>query len=309
MDHIACLSQSFVGYIRELFVPVFLGFLFSGIINEFVPENFVQKYMGDDSIKSIFMATGVGIILPVCCMGSLPIAMTLRTKGARLGPVLAFLIATPATSVPALLITWKMMGPMYTVFMACTVIVMGIVMGLIGRNMSIVSMDTKPRDQSCSDDCCGDNHKNIKSRRLTLRIINALSYAFIELPRKIGFELFLGALIASVIVSFSAVREFVQFQLAGFKGYIILVLIGLIDYVCSTGSVPVAHALVQSGVSAGKSIVYLLMGPITSYAALLVIRKEFGGKVLIFYLGVIAVVSILAGLTYDLLWAHKNFVG
>jgi uncharacterized membrane protein YraQ (UPF0718 family) len=303
MDHIACLGQSFVGYIRELFVPVFLGFLFSGFINEFVPENFVQKYMGDDSIKSIFMATCIGTILPVCCMGSLPIAMTLRTKGARLGPVLAFLVATPSTSAPALLITWKMMGPTYTVFMACTVIVMGFVMGLVG-NICNSPEKIKSPDGCCSDSCCGDDHKHGNKSGLNSRIINALKYAFIEQPRKIGFELLIGALVASVIVSFAAVREFVQVQLAGFKGYIILVLIGLIDYVCSTGSVPVAHALVQSGVSAGKSIVYLLMGPITSYGTLLVIRKEFGGKVLGLYLVVIAGVSILAGLTYDLLWAR-----
>jgi uncharacterized membrane protein YraQ (UPF0718 family) len=303
MDHIACLGQSFAGYIRELFVPVFLGFLFSGLINEFVPENLVQKYMGDDSIKSILMATCVGIILPVCCMGSLPIAMTLRTKGARLGPVLAFLVATPATSAPALLITWKMMGPTYTVFMACTVIVMGFVMGIVG-NVFTSPERIKSPDECGSENCCGDGHKHANIRGFDSRIINALKYAFIELPRKIGFELFIGALVASVIVSFAAVREFVQFQLAGFKGYIILLLIGLIDYVCSTGSVPVAHALVQSGVSAGKSIVYLLMGPITSYGALLVIRKEFGGKVLGLYLVVIAAVSILAGLTYDLLWAR-----
>ena len=303
MDHIACLGQSFVGYVRELFVPVFLGFLFSGFINEFVPENLVQKYMGDASIKSIFMATCIGTILPVCCMGSLPIAMTLRTKGARLGPVLAFLVATPATSAPALLITWKMMGPSYMLFMACTVIVMGFVMGIVG-NMCNSPERVKSSDGCCSDSCCGDEHKSGDHSRFNSRIINALKYAFIELPRKIGFELLLGALVASVIVSFGAVRDFVRLQLVGFKGYIILVLIGLIDYVCSTGSVPVAHALMQSGVSAGKSIVYLLMGPITSYGTLLVIRKEFGGKVLGLYLAVIAGVSVLAGLTYDLLWAR-----
>ena len=296
MDPIECLSQSFIGYVRELFIPIVLGFLFSGLINEFVPEKLVQKYLGDDSVKSIFMATWVGVLLPVCCMGSLPIAITLRKKGARLGPILAFLVATPATSAPALFVSWKLMGLTYTIFMAATVIVMGFIMGIIGNFIKVPAF--KEVD-SCSD-CCVDAHEqHAHDKRYHVRVMNVLRYAFIELPRKIGFEILIGAVVASVIVSFVPVREFVRAQLTGFKGYILLVLIGLIDYVCSTGSVPVAHALAQSGVSLGKSMVYLLMGPITSYGTILVIRKEFGGKVLMLYLLVISTVSILAGLTYD----------
>ena len=305
MDQVEFFSQSFVGYVRELFIPIFLGFLFSGLINEFIPEKLVEKYLGDDSVKSIFMATWIGALLPVCCMGSLPIAVTLRKKGARLGPILAFLVTTPATSAPALFVSWKLMGLTYTVFMAATVIVMGFLMGLIGNLIKVPA--AKVMD-SCSD-CCADSHENhAHDKRYGARAVNVLRYAFIELPRKIGFEILIGAVVASVIVSFAPVREFVRAQLAGFKGYVILVLIGLIDYVCSTGSVPVAHALAQSGVSLGKSMVYLLMGPITSYGTILVIRKEFGGKVLMVYLFVISIVSILAGLTYDF-WLGSNFIG
>jgi uncharacterized membrane protein YraQ (UPF0718 family) len=88
----------------------------------------------------------------------------------------------------------------------------------------------------------------------------------------------------------------------------ILVLVGLVDYVCSTGSVPVANALTQAGVSPGKSMVYLLMGPITSYATILVIRKEFGIKVLIIYLSIISLGSIMMGWLYDLVF-WSNFMG
>lgn len=299
MEHLTHLSHSFFGYLQELFIPVLIGFVISGIINEFVPENLVRKYMGQDSLKAIFMATCVGTILPVCCMGSLPIAITLRTKGARLGPILAFLVATPATSAPALLISWKMMGGHYTIFLACTVIVMGMVMGLVG-NQCQGKQKTESSPEPCPD-CCSDTHQHSHTKELAPRITRALSYGLIELPRRIGFELLIGALVASVIISFDAVREFVRTQLSGFKGYLLLVVIGLIDYVCSTGSVPVANALTQSGVSAGKSMVYLLMGPITSYGTLLVIRKEFGNKILGLYLLVIASVSVLAGWTYDLL--------
>jgi uncharacterized membrane protein YraQ (UPF0718 family) len=306
MEHIDHVTLSFLGYVRELFFPIVLGFIFSGLINEFVPEKSVQKYLGDDSIWAIFTATCVGALLPVCCMGSLPIAVTLRKKGARLGPVLAFLVTTPATSAPALLVSLKLMGVPYTVFMAVVVIVMGFVMGLIGNAVKIPSAQ---EEGSCSS-CCGEDHATHDQTQAPMakRVERALRYAFIELPRKMGFEILLGAVVASVIVSFEAVRDFVRTQLDGIKGYLILIVIGLLDYVCSTGSVPVANALVQSGVAQGKSMVYLLMGPITSYATLLVIRKEFGGKVLGLYLVVIMICSLLAGLIYDFLFV-RNFMG
>jgi uncharacterized membrane protein YraQ (UPF0718 family) len=193
-----------------------------------------------------------------------------------------------------------MLGPAFTVYMAVVVVFMGILMGVLGRymkvpNVSIINSDNESK-QPRQHDCCA--HKP-KEKTVSQRIYNILEYSFIELPKKIGFEILLGALVASVLVSFSSVQSFVKTSLAGFKGYLILIIIGLIDYVCSTGSVPVAKALIQSGVSSGKSMVYLLMGPVTSYGTLLVIRKEFGVKVLCLYVGIIALSTLLAGLTYD----------
>jgi uncharacterized protein len=294
--HVATFSQSLAGYAQELFIPVLIGFLFSGLIHEFIPSRFVNKYLGDDSLKSTFMATWVGALLPVCCMGSLPIAVTLRKKGARLGPVLAFLVATPATSLPALLMTWKLMGPVYTVYIGVVVIVMGMIMGLIGNQLPAPVPQTA---ETCGD-CCGVHaDEPAVSQAVRARIVRALRYGLIEMPREMGLHLLIGAVVASMIVTFEPVREFVKTGLDGFKGYLILIVIGLVDYVCSTGSVPVANALVQSGVTAGKSLVYLLMGPITSYGTLLVVHKEFGSKVLGLYIFVISVFSVLAGVLYD----------
>ena len=81
-----------------------------------------------------------------------------------------------------------------------------------------------------------------------------------------------------------------------------MVVVGLLDSVCSTASVPLADALVRSGMRYGQALCYLLLGPITSYGTILVIRKDFGKKVLVMYLGVISVMSLLAGIVYDMIF-------
>ena len=106
----------FKGYLVEVLPFLFIGFLLSGLIHEFIPAKLVERHLGGKGIKPILYSTLAGTILPVCCIGSLPIALSLHQKGARLGPVLAFLVATPATSVTALLVCYGLLGLKFTVF-------------------------------------------------------------------------------------------------------------------------------------------------------------------------------------------------
>lgn len=62
-------------------------------------------------------------------------------------------------------------------------------------------------------------------------------------------------------------------------------------------------ALVTSGMSMGQALCYLLVGPITSYSTIMVIKKDFGRQVLGVYLLVIIVFSLLSGLVVDYYFA------
>lgn len=73
-------------YLVEVLPFLFIGFLLSGLIHEFIPAKLVEKHLGGKGIKPILYSTLAGTILPVCCIGSLPIALSLHQKGARLGP-------------------------------------------------------------------------------------------------------------------------------------------------------------------------------------------------------------------------------
>ena len=127
----------FKGYLVEVLPFLFIGFLLSGLIHEFIPAKLVERHLGGKGIKPILYSTLAGTILPVCCIGSLPIALSLHQKGARLGPVLAFLVATPATSVTALLVCYGLLGLKFTVFIFFAVILMGLLMGIVGNSLKI----------------------------------------------------------------------------------------------------------------------------------------------------------------------------
>jgi hypothetical protein len=86
---------TFKDYLVDVLPFLAAGLFLSGLVNEFVPARLVDRHLGGRGIKPILYATVIGALLPICCIGSLPVAVSLHQKGARLGPVLAFLVADP----------------------------------------------------------------------------------------------------------------------------------------------------------------------------------------------------------------------
>ncbi len=127
----------FKDYLIEVLPFLAIGFFLSGLIHKFVPTEWVERHLGGRGIKPLLYSTLAGTALPICCFGSLPVAVSLHQKGARLGPVLAFLVTTPATSISALLVCYALLGIKFTVFIFFAVILMGLVMGAIGNLIKV----------------------------------------------------------------------------------------------------------------------------------------------------------------------------
>ncbi|MDI6839677.1 MAG: permease [bacterium] len=108
------------------------------------------------------------------------------------------------------------------------------------------------------------------------------------MPKEIGLELIIGILLAALISTITPVVYFIKHWLPGGIGYLFALIFGLIMYMCSTGSVPLVHAFVSQGMNIGAGMVLLIAGPVTSYATILALRKEFGLKILCIYLLVIS---------------------
>lgn len=296
MEFVHEFIQVYVMYCRELWLTLAIGFLISGLFFKFIPTDLVEKHLGEKGLKPIFIASIVGTLLPVCCIGSLPIALTLRRKGATLGSVLAFMVATPATSISALIVCWKLLGLTFTVIIFFAIIFMALVMGVVTNKIKL-SDDISENGQE-QDSCCHD--KEALKPTVGQKFKEAVAYAFVTLPKEIGVEILIGIALASFITVFEPIQYLIREYLTGIAGYFFVLVIGLVTYVCSTASVPMADAFLQSGMSHGQALCYLLVGPITSYGTILVIKKDFGGRVISVYLSIICLLSLTYGLLYDM---------
>ena len=291
----------FLHYLAEIVPALAIGFFISGLVHELIPEDKVLKYLGAGGIKPILASTIIGTLLPVCCWGSLPIAVSFYKKGARLGPVLAFLVATPATSVSALLVSYSVLGPAFTVYIFFAVIIMGVTMGLAGNTIKYVPKDLTG-EITCPHCKVDPEHAHEhKKRTLAERAISVLRYAYVELPKEIGLELFVGILLAAAVATFVPIGRLIKMYLSGWFGYVFAIVFGILMYICSTATVPLVDSLMRQGMIRGAGMTLLLIGPVTSYGTLLVLRKEYGTKVLSIFLGVLIVTSLLLGIGFQAL--------
>ncbi|MFC2061215.1 permease [Elusimicrobiota bacterium] len=286
-------------YAVEIIPSVALGFLLSGIIHEFVPQSLVTRHLNRKGIMPIIYVTIAGIILPLCCFGSLPVAMGFRKKGVSLGPILAFLVATPATSITAILVTLRLMGIAYTLYLCISVILMGLVIGLIGNMLHTKNIESQSEGCPMCEECESEKHHHHEKGTLK-QVKSVLTFGFIDIPKEIGVELIIGILLAAAVTTITPLGNFIRNYLVSGYEYLFALIFGLVMYICSTASVPLVHAFVNQGMSMGAGIVLLLAGPITSYGTILVVRKEFGSKVLAIYLAVICVFSLIAGYMFTL---------
>ncbi|MFC1901308.1 permease [Chloroflexota bacterium] len=325
----------FKDYLIEVLPFLAIGLFLSGVIHEFISEGWVARHLGGKGIKPLFYSTIIGTVLPICCIGSLPVAVSLQQKGARLGPVLAFLVATPATSVTALLVCYGLLGIKFTAYIFFAVIVMGLLVGLAG-NLIKVSPKTPVSqcEQRCVDPVCGMNveaGKAVKtiyrgdtyyfccphcrqafesspweylgghSLNISHRLKHVFRYAFVDMVKDIGLELLLGLVLAALVATITPVGKFVGDYFGDGLGYIFSLIFGLIMYICSTASVPLVHAFLSQGMNAGAGMVLLIAGPVTSWSTMLVLRKKFGGITLLVYLMLISTLSLALGYLFSLI--------
>ncbi|HXO26842.1 MAG TPA: permease, partial [Thermoanaerobaculia bacterium] len=94
---------------------VLFGLLLAGLLHVLVSRRQLVRWMGGTGLAGAARAALLGIPLPLCSCGIVPVAISLRRQGASRPAVLSFLITTPESSADAVVLTWGLMGPLMAV--------------------------------------------------------------------------------------------------------------------------------------------------------------------------------------------------
>ena len=150
--------------------------------------------------------------------------------------------------------------------------------------------------------------KEIGQLTFAQKIKSALHYAFVEMMQDIGKWLMVGLVIAGLITVFVPDSFFAIFADKPLLSMLLVLAFAVPMYLCATGSIPIAVALMMKGLSPGTALVLLMAGPAVNAASMLVISKVMGRKTLMLYLLSIVSGAIGFGLGIDYLLPREWFV-
>jgi uncharacterized membrane protein YraQ (UPF0718 family) len=98
----------------DIAVWFFIGVSIAGVITTFIPDLFMQKFMGG-GFSSMLIMLVVGIPIYICATASTPVAAALILKGVSPGAALVFLLVGPATNITSLSVLLGILGKKSTV--------------------------------------------------------------------------------------------------------------------------------------------------------------------------------------------------
>ena len=300
--------QEVLNLINEMSPYLLLGFFFAGVMHAFIPSMMYNRYLGGKGFKSVFYGALLGIPLPLCSCGVIPTAMSLRKQGASRGATASFLIATPETGVDSIIATYSILGLPFAIIRPiaalCNAIMGGWLIDNFGDKEEVVSADTSAKHCCCHNEhnheesTCSCQHDKAESHHNGIlgKMLEALRYGFVEMMGDIGKWLVVGLVIAGLITVFVPEDFFALFRGNTQLSMLLVLCIAIPMYICATGSIPIAVALMMKGLTPGAALVLLMAGPACNMASILVINKTLGRKSLVLYL-----VSII---TMAIIWGH-----
>lgn len=275
-----------------------LGFLLAGLMHEFIPHRVYSEYLSRPNFRSVLLAALFGIPLPLCSCGVLPTAMGLRREGGSHGATVSFLIATPQTGVDSIIATYSLMGLPFAVIRPIVALLTAILGGTL-----INVFQSKDEIVVVRNSTVNEEHKS-----LTQKLKDSLRYGFVEMMGDIGKWLVVGLVVAGMITALVPDGWFSAFKDNSLLSILLVLCISVPMYVCATGSIPIAVALMMKGLTPGAALVLLMAGPACNVASMLVINKVLGRRTLLLYLSAIVGGAVLFGLGIDYLLPREWFI-
>lgn len=302
MTYINAFLAPVLDIVLEMSPYLLLGFLMAGFLHVFIPRGWFARYLSGNTLRSVFNAAVLGIPLPLCSCGVIPTAMSLRREGASKAAVVSFLIATPQTGVDSIFATFSLMGLPFAIIRPIVALATAIFGGSL-VNFCESSIVDSPVGEMVS------THKQNNETKLPffVRLKEALRFAFVEMMEDIGKWLVVGLIIAGLITALVPDTWFAAFRDNSLMSMLLVLVISVPMYVCATGSIPIAVALMMKGLTPGAALVLLMAGPAVNVASMLVINKVLGRKTLYVYLWSIILGSLAFGFAIDTLLPYEWF--
>jgi uncharacterized membrane protein YraQ (UPF0718 family) len=278
------LFSAFYEYIGIIWLPMAIGLIIGGLIDRFVPSEYIWRILAQHKKRSIFYSVGLGFLASACSHGILAISMELYRKGASTPAVISSLLASPWANLPITILLLGFFGVKGLIFIVTAVaiaIVTGLIyqvldkVGLVERNAHVTVPENDP---PFLEDVKARWHAySFGARKLARDLMGVLGSSW-ELAKMILWWIVIGMLIAAAIRAYVPTEIFMNYMGPTLSGLLVTLVFATVIEVCSEGSSPVALEIYKQTGAFGNALAFLMAGVATDYTEIGLIWSNIGKK-------------------------------
>jgi uncharacterized membrane protein YraQ (UPF0718 family) len=308
----------------EVFWPLVLGFGLSAIVQALVSHRTLARLLGNDSTRSLSLATLFGVASSSCSYAAVALARSLFRKGASFTSTMVFELASTNLVIELGIILIVLLGWQFAAAEYVGGIVMVIIIALIFRLTLTPRLVHRAREQAAkgavgrmeghaSMDMSVEGGGSFFSRLFSGRGFTSVSHLFVMDWASVWTDVGVGFLIAGALAAWVPSGFWQSFfltsnpTLAKIEGPLVGPLVAMISFVCSVGNVPLAAVLWRGGISFG-GVVSFIFADLIVLPILDIYRKYYGGRVALYILGTFYVTMAAAGYLVELLFGALGII-
>jgi uncharacterized membrane protein YraQ (UPF0718 family) len=292
----------------------FLALLIGALIEEFVSEGTITRFLSGRRLGTMLFASTTGALLPLCTCGMVPLAVSLRRRGSDIKHTFAFLTAGASVSVPVLFLTWKVLGPAWALVRLVVSVLFGLAVGYAAiwalRNVATRSAAgtgvephahgpataTRVGPPTGEDDDVSEIRTRPRLASVARRFRGQMNDYF---------PWVLVSLAVAAVVDVLVPRHWIHvlYGERTWAGALLASMSGLPFYFCSGAELPLARELLSKGMGTGPAAAMLLAVPIVNLLTFGVVSRWLGARGAFAYLALCVLAATLIGNLTGLAWA------
>lgn len=293
---LSAIINNFADLLRDAAPWFFVGAVLGAAAQVLVKPAWVLRWIRSER-ASVFHASVAGAVLPGCSLTTVPLAVSLKSQGARLGTLTAFIMISPLLSPETIVLTAAMLGGKMAIGRIVIPVVVSLALGLVLNALEshkvgafrLPGASALPNPNGCG---CGASEPEGERPRFLPSLAKLLH------PLWIYFGV--GLLVVAVLQEFVSPTAVAKYMHGGPLAYLLAAATGIPLYVCEGGEVPLTFGLLKMGVGAGPAFTFLLGAVGTCLPTIAMAPRVIGWAATTLYVAVWLLLAVGGGLLMTL---------
>lgn len=300
----------YLGYVKKIGLPFLVGLVLGGIIDHFVPREYIIKLLSGSRKRVIARATFLGFLASACSHGCLALAIELYRKGASVPAVVSFLLASPWASMALTFLLLSLFGLKGLVIILSALVISSMT-GLVFQRLARRGIiETNPHTVSLEENF--SILRNLRNRwqgysftpAQLMQDFRGILKGMLPLGRMVLGWVQLGLILSALGGFFIPTTIFHQFLGPSPGGLLLTLAAATLIEVCSEGTAPLAYEIYRHTGALGNAFAFLMAGVITDYTELAAVWTNIGRRTVLWMLVVALPMVFLVGVLLNGLGAN-----